>query len=58
MEPLATTAEVAEYLRVKPNTLDHWASNGKGPIYIKFEGTRRYRWSDVEAYLNDRQVRP
>lgn len=57
MEGLATTAEVAEYLKLKPNTLDHWASSGRGPAYCKIEGQRRYDWADVREWVEARKVR-
>lgn len=57
VEGLATTAEVADYLKVKPNTLDHWASENRGPAYSKIEGHRRYAWKDVLAYVEARKVR-
>lgn len=47
---LATTAEVAAYLKVKPNTLDHWASSGEGPAFVKLNGRRRYDWKAVYEY--------
>lgn len=58
MEPLASTREVAEYLGVKPQTLDYWASNGKGPAYVKLDGRRRYDWADVRTWVDERKVRP
>lgn len=57
METLATSKEVATYLKVHPQTMDRWASQGKGPRYFKIEGTRRYRWSDVNAWLEARTVK-
>jgi excisionase family DNA binding protein len=57
MEPLATKEEVAEYLRVKPETLDAWASRNQGPPFVKVERTRRYRWEDVRRYVEERTVR-
>lgn len=57
MEELLTTLELAEYLKVKPNTLDHWASQGRGPAYIKIEGQRRYSRADLEAWLEGKKVR-
>lgn len=50
---LATTAEVAAYLNVKPNTLDHWASSGEGPAFVKMNGRRRYDWKAVYAYAGE-----
>jgi len=57
MENLATSKEVAEYLNVAPQTMDYWASNGKGPAYIKLDGRRRYEWAEVRAWLDARKVR-
>lgn len=57
MEGLATTRELAEYLHVKDQTLDAWASQGRGPAYIKVGGARRYDWADIYAWLDTRKVR-
>jgi len=51
--PLATTKEVAEYLGVPPRTLDKWASAEAGPMFSKIGRHRRYRWTDVEKYVDD-----
>lgn len=56
MEGLATPKELAEYLKVKEQTLRMWASKGRGPAWVMVEGVRRYRWSDVQAYLDARKV--
>lgn len=50
---LMTTAEVAEWLRVKVNTLEHWRSRGRGPAFRKVGGVVRYRRSDVENWLEE-----
>jgi predicted site-specific integrase-resolvase len=48
-EPLATTAEVAEYLGISAVTLRRWRSQGgRGPRYQHVGRWVRYRWSDVE----------
>lgn len=52
MEGLASSREVAGYLGVKPQTMDAWAHRGHGPKHVKVGGRRRYRWADVEAYVN------
>lgn len=57
MEELLTTAELAEYLKVRPNTIDHWATSGRGPAYIKVEGARRYSRADVTEWLEAKKVR-
>lgn len=56
MEALATKEQVAEYLNVKPGTLDAWAKQGRGPAYSKIEGARRYSWSDVRSWVEARKV--
>jgi helix-turn-helix protein len=50
MEGLATSAEVARYLNVRPNTLDRWSSEGRGPRFVRVNGRRRYDWEDVKAW--------
>lgn len=56
MESLATSKEVAAYLGVHPQTMDAWASQGRGPAYSKIEGRRRYDWSDVRRWVQERKV--
>jgi hypothetical protein len=56
-EPLATKEEVAAYLNVQPATLDTWAKNGRGPLYVKVEQQRRYDWADVREWVEARKVR-
>lgn len=55
-ERLATKEEVADYLAVHPKTLDKWAGAGRGPVYTKLEGTRRYDWTDVRAWVEAHKV--
>ena len=50
-EPLATTAQVAEYLGRSPQTLRWWRSTGQGPTYSGRYAGVRYRWADVDAWL-------
>lgn len=58
MEGYATTAQVAEYLAVSRRTLDNWAYLGKGPSYIKIDGgARRYNWTELRAWAEERTVR-
>lgn len=49
---LATSQEVADYLRVHPRTLNRWANAGTGPPIAKTlpGGERRYDWADVLAF--------
>jgi excisionase family DNA binding protein len=52
-QPLASTSEVADYLDVPARTLDMWAYRGTGPRYSRVGRYRRYRWSDVERWLDE-----
>ncbi len=49
---LATTAEVATYLRRTVKTLTNWRYAGIGPAYVKVGRGIRYRWSEVERWLD------
>jgi excisionase family DNA binding protein len=51
---LATSAEVAAYLRVSERTLEDWAYRGGGPEFSHVGQQRRYKWEDVEHYLRER----
>jgi predicted DNA-binding transcriptional regulator AlpA len=53
---LATLAEVADFLRVPPKTLHRWRSLGQGPPALKVGRHLRYRWAEVEAWLETRAV--
>lgn len=54
--PLATSAEVAAYLGVPLRTLEQWAYRKVGPAYMRVGRYRRYRWADVERYLEAKSV--
>jgi excisionase family DNA binding protein len=54
---LATSAEVAAYLRVSERTLEDWAYRGGGPEFSYAGQQRRYKWEDVERYLAERSRR-
>ncbi|MCU1483669.1 MAG: DNA-binding protein [Actinomycetia bacterium] len=56
--PLAGSAEVAEFLGVPVATLDQWAYRGVGPRFSKVGRHRRYRWSDVEEYVEANASEP
>lgn len=53
---LGTSPEVADYLGVPLRTLDQWAYRKVGPRYVKVGRHRRYRWADVERYLDAKSV--
>ena len=56
MEDLMSTAQVAAYLGVTPQTLANWAYKGKGPEFVKLDGRRRYVPADVRAWVEARKV--
>jgi hypothetical protein len=52
MSKLFTTEEAAEYLRLKPKTLQLWRGQGKGPAYVEPErNVVRYREQDIIDWL-------
>lgn len=52
MKPtLIDTPQAAEYLCVKPNTLEIWRVQGAGPTYKKIGRLVRYSTTDLDAYL-------
>ncbi|MFE9368172.1 helix-turn-helix transcriptional regulator [Streptomyces sp. NPDC006711] len=50
--PLATPAEVADYLGVPVKTLYQWKYRGIGPNVHKVGRHLRYRWHEVDTWLN------
>jgi predicted DNA-binding transcriptional regulator AlpA len=53
---LASRTEVAGHLNVPEATLAQWAYKRIGPRYIRVGRHVRYRWSDVEAWLDEQQA--
>lgn len=51
MTGLAKAQEVAEYLSTTPNQLNRLRYEGSGPKYIKLGRSVRYRWEDVDAWI-------
>lgn len=52
-----TRKEAAEYLGVKPGTLDVWACTGRYHLkYIKVGRLVRYRKEDLDEFLDKRTV--
>jgi excisionase family DNA binding protein len=49
---LGTVAEVAEHLGVPPKTLYQWKYKKTGPRAIRVGKHLRYRWSDIERWLD------
>lgn len=54
--PLASRAEVAEFLGVPTQTVTAWAHKGTGPRYVRIGRHARYRWTDVEQWVTDQQA--
>ncbi|MCK4817582.1 helix-turn-helix domain-containing protein [bacterium] len=50
-DPLLDRIQAAEYYNCSPGTLDKWASIGRGPKFVKIGRLRRYRQSDLDAYI-------
>jgi hypothetical protein len=49
--PLATPAEVAEYLRTTTARLSQQRYHGTGPKFVRDGRRVIYRWEDVKAYV-------
>ena len=45
-----TPKQLAERWQLATPTLDHWRSEGIGPIFLKIQGQVRYRLSDILAF--------
>jgi excisionase family DNA binding protein len=52
-ESLATTAEVAAFLQIPSKTLYRWRYMGKGPPAYRVGRHLRFRWVDVNAWLDE-----
>lgn len=50
---LATPPEVAEFLQVPVRTLVAWRYHRKGPRWAKVGRGIRYRWTDVEKWIDE-----
>lgn len=48
---LLNTAQAAEYIGVKHNTLEVWRTYGKSPKFYKVGRLCKYRLSDLDAWL-------
>jgi excisionase family DNA binding protein len=53
-ERMATISEVAEHLGISVQTLYNWRAQKIGPKNIKVGNKIRYRWADVDAWLDNR----
>ncbi|MEU4964342.1 MULTISPECIES: helix-turn-helix transcriptional regulator [Streptomyces] len=52
---LATSAEVADYLGIPEKTIAQWRYLRIGPKSIKVGRYTRYRWSDVDHWLDEHE---
>jgi predicted DNA-binding transcriptional regulator AlpA len=50
--PLATAEQVSEFLGVPVATLYQWRYRGIGPRASKIGKHLRYRWTDIESYVD------
>ncbi|PFW99803.1 helix-turn-helix transcriptional regulator [Nocardia farcinica] len=51
--PLAEPKAIAEFLGTTPQQLAQYRYLGKGPKFVKVGKRVRYRWADVEAWLDE-----
>ena len=56
MDKLLSTREAAEVLSIKPNTLEIWRVQGKGPKFLKIGRSVKYRMERLKEYLNQHEV--
>ena len=51
------TREAAIYFggAIKPNTLEIWRIQGRGPRFIKFGRAVRYRKADLDKWIEERE---
>jgi excisionase family DNA binding protein len=56
-QPLGEPLEVADILKVPLTTLYQWRYKGIGPPSIRVGRHIRYRWADVEAWLEEQRAK-
>lgn len=49
---LADPTELSAYIRVPVTTLYQWHHRGVGPPVLKIGRHLRYRWSDIDKWLD------
>jgi predicted DNA-binding transcriptional regulator AlpA len=57
-EKLLKETEVAEMANMSTFTLRNQRHQGRGPAYIKYGRSVRYRLSDVQKYFDSRRIAP
>ena len=54
---IMTTSEVADFLRVHPNTVRHWTNKGLLPSFrLGTRRDRRFRREDVDDFLKQNNL--
>lgn len=56
--PLATMVEVSDYLKTPVWTLRRWRSQGTGPKSSRVGRNVRYKWADVDTWLESQTKTP
>ena len=56
---LLSTEQAARYLGLNPQTLQIWRTQGGSDLpWIQVGRKVKYRWGDIQGYLQDHQQRP
>ena len=55
---LLKDTEAAEFLGVSPQTVRNWRCTHRGPRYVKFGRSVRYRPEDLLEFINQRTIEP
>ena len=58
MITLLTTKQAAEILATPEGTLKRWRAEGRGPSWIKLEGSIKYDLADVQRYIESNRHLP
>lgn len=53
---LLKTTDLAERWQVSEETLRKWRKENQGPVFVKFNGTIRYRIEDVVEYEKKNRI--
>ena len=58
MIQLLTTSQISKMLQVPAATLRHWRFCGKGPAWVKIEGSVRYDAAELQRYIDGNRCLP
>lgn len=50
-----TSREIAERLRLSRGTIENWRYLGKGPPWVKIEGSIRYPVAEFDKWLSSKE---